>query len=128
MSSGSADSLEHLVVNGFGGVATAVAISSPVAIGYAAPNSVDRKGGPGSIAWDFTTTPVQGGMNSYYMIVYTDLTQFGTSGATVQDGTSINTLPIYAPVPEPTTVLAGALMLLPLGIGAMRCLRKERAV
>ncbi len=31
------------------------------------------------------------------------------------------------PVPEPTTMLAGALMLLPLGVGAIRSLRKERA-
>ena len=31
-----------------------------------------------------------------------------------------------APVPEPTTVISGALLLLPLGIGAIRSLRKER--
>jgi hypothetical protein len=31
-------------------------------------------------------------------------------------------------VPEPTTVVAAALMLLPLGIGAARCLRKDRIV
>jgi len=33
-----------------------------------------------------------------------------------------------APVPEASTVMAGALMLLPFGIGAVRSLRKERAV
>jgi hypothetical protein len=33
-----------------------------------------------------------------------------------------------SPVPEPTTVLAGALLLLPLGIGAVRSMRKVRAV
>ncbi|HTR40308.1 MAG TPA: hypothetical protein VMH87_01660 [Pseudomonadales bacterium] len=31
-----------------------------------------------------------------------------------------------APVPEANTVIAGALMLLPLGIGAVRAIRKER--
>jgi hypothetical protein len=31
------------------------------------------------------------------------------------------------PVPEASTVMAGALMLLPLGVGAIRALRKERA-
>ena len=31
------------------------------------------------------------------------------------------------PVPEASTVVAGALMLLPLGVGAIRALRKERA-
>lgn len=33
---------------------------------------------------------------------------------------------IPAPVPEASTVMAGALMLLPLGIGAIRAVRKER--
>lgn len=33
---------------------------------------------------------------------------------------------VPAPVPEASTVMAGALMLLPLGIGALRALRKER--
>jgi hypothetical protein len=33
---------------------------------------------------------------------------------------------VAAPVPEPATVVAGALMLLPLGVGAFRALRKER--
>jgi hypothetical protein len=32
-----------------------------------------------------------------------------------------------APVPEPTTIAAGALMLLPFGIGAIRSIRKARA-
>jgi hypothetical protein len=31
-----------------------------------------------------------------------------------------------APVPEPTTVFAGAMLLLPLGLGAVRSLRKNR--
>lgn len=34
--------------------------------------------------------------------------------------------PIPVPVPEASTVMAGALMLLPLGIGAIRAVRKER--
>ena len=42
----------------------------------------------------------------------------GTVGAT----------PIPVPVPEASTVVAGALMLLPFGIGAIRSLRKERIV
>jgi hypothetical protein len=33
---------------------------------------------------------------------------------------------IAVPVPEASTVMAGALMVLPLGIGAIRALRKER--
>jgi len=37
-------------------------------------------------------------------------------------------IPAPAGVPEASTVLAGALMILPLGVGALRTLRKERLV
>ncbi len=43
-------------------------------------------------------------------------------------GTAQDQLVIGTPVPEASTMLAGALMLLPFGIGAIRSLRKERAV
>jgi hypothetical protein len=36
--------------------------------------------------------------------------------------------PPPTPVPEASTVVAGALMLLPLGVGAIRALRKEKAL
>jgi hypothetical protein len=42
------------------------------------------------------------------------------------DNSGGNPIPVPAPVPEASTVMAGALMLLPLGIGAVRALRKER--
>jgi len=40
------------------------------------------------------------------------------------DETSVDTK--FSTIPEPSTVVAAALMLLPLGIGAARCLRKDR--
>ena len=45
-----------------------------------------------------------------------------------QPGQAQDQLVITAPVPEPSTIFAGALLLLPFGIGAIRSLRKERAV
>jgi hypothetical protein len=47
---------------------------------------------------------------------------FGTPDATIT-GT-----PVPPSVPEASTVFAGALMLLPLGVGAIRALRKEKAL
>ena len=38
-----------------------------------------------------------------------------------------NTTPYIAPVPEPTTLLAGALLLLPFGASTLRFVRKNRA-
>ena len=50
---------------------------------------------------------------------------FGTPDATL-DGTPVG--PPTPTVPEASTIVAGALMLLPLGAGAIRALRKEKAV
>jgi hypothetical protein len=60
------------------------------------------------------------------VVVDTSSRSFGINPANIQDATAANVFDL-APVPEPTTILAGALMLLPLGIGAVRSLRKERA-
>jgi len=62
---------------------------------------------------------------SDYLAVFTDVTAFGLSYGQIQDSLSAQGT-ILAPVPEANTVVAGALMLLPLGIGAVRALRKER--
>lgn len=37
-----------------------------------------------------------------------------------------NPPPIPAPVPEPTTIIAGAICLVPLAVGAVRAIRKDR--
>jgi hypothetical protein len=64
---------------------------------------------------------------SDYLYINTDLTSYGTGiGNEIDNFTAGGA--IYAPIPEPTTIVAGALMLLPLGIGAMRSLRKDRTV
>jgi len=121
------DSLEHLVLNGFGGVPIAVAISAGG--GTITPGNASRLPNSDQITWDYTfPNQIPAGDESYLMIVYTSLSSFGSSVATVQDGTAANDIRIYAPVPEPTTVMAGALMLLPLGVGAVRALRRDRTV
>jgi hypothetical protein len=60
-----------------------------------------------------------------YVYIYTNDKSYGELFDSVQDGSSATPLG-YAPIPEPTTVLAGALMLLPLGVGAFRAIRKDR--
>jgi hypothetical protein len=47
----------------------------------------------------------------------------GEAGGAESDNFSMSTV---APVPEPTTFIAGAAMLLPFGVGAFRSLRKDR--
>ena len=40
---------------------------------------------------------------------------------------NVSLVAVPAPIPEPSTVIAGVMMLLPFGVGAIRSLRKERA-
>jgi hypothetical protein len=61
-----------------------------------------------------------------FLYIYTDLLTTGQVTDSVQDGLSATPAGL-SPIPEPTTVLAGALMLLPLGISAVRSLRKDRS-
>jgi hypothetical protein len=64
------------------------------------------------------------GTNNFFVVGTSDTSYGGNSGS-IQDGGAYNA-PILAPVPEANTIVAGALMLLPLGIGAIRAIRKER--
>ena len=88
--------------------------------------------GSGTVNWSYILEP-----NS---AVYSDTVSFtsdygptlgtasandgGVSWSTANAGSTL--VPVPAPVPEASTVMAGALMLLPFGIGAVRSLRKER--
>ncbi len=73
----------------------------------------------------YPNTPTGGSSDQIY--VYTSANTFGVNGATADDGVSANTTDLApAAVPEASTVMAGALMILPLGFGAFRALRKER--
>jgi hypothetical protein len=116
-----------ITVDGFGGQPVQIAnyISAanttlygaptqPIAnAAYAAGNINANPGG------DFTAGQVLS-----FIVATTSLT-YGVDSSNVQDGTAAQPN-IYAPVPEASTVMAGALMLLPFGIGVIRSLRKER--
>jgi len=59
------------------------------------------------------------------IVVYDSASSYAGNSAGVLDNVGVATADL-APIPEPTTVMAGALMLLPFGIGAIRSLRKDR--
>lgn len=79
----------------------------------------------GVLTVDFNPDGVLQGTSSAWIYVFTTANFFGVNNASVTDGVSANTTDL-APVPEANTIVAGALMLLPLGIGAVRAIRKER--
>jgi len=109
--------------NGFGGLSS-VAVGS---ISGSVPLVMDWSSGNGVV--DVIFKDSAGGTaltGTATVIVDTTATSYSPNLASLTDNAPPGDTTILAPVPEPTTVVAGALMLLPLGIGAVRSLRKER--
>lgn len=101
--------------------------------------AVSASGGAGNqvgSGWDYVIAKYDG-KNAGYILFYlggeaadlpqypanfwtSNTEQYGISGWTAFDATTTTS------VPEPSTVIAGALLLLPLGVSAIRVLRKGR--
>jgi len=113
--------ISALNLNGYNGVASllvgTVAGIVPSSIGLSANGVVNIQFTPG--------TPLTAGQSST-VLIDTAAKTFGGNNTGIQDNFPDGGAPILAPVPEPTTIAAGALMLLPFGIGALRSLRKDR--
>ncbi len=93
----------------------------------------------GVVSWSDPTFTTSGGIDTYEELSFTSDFAPTLGGGSAYDGvpsvawsataTGDSGVPdslIAVPVPETSTVVAGALMLLPLGIGAIRAIRKER--
>jgi hypothetical protein len=63
---------------------------------------------------------------TYYFLVGTPDNYFIPGTATVQDGT-IGKVNVLVPIPEPTTALAGTLMMVPFGLSVFRRFRKQQS-
>lgn len=118
-----AGDITTVALNDFGSVAS-------VAVGYGASSGLIpalenfSTSGVVNFSWLNNVTSANG---VQYLVVGTSINADSVGGVEFVDGGNFPTLtPILVPVPEPATVVAGALLLLPLGIGAVRSLRKER--
>jgi hypothetical protein len=61
-------------------------------------------------------------LSNNYGVMVLNLTSTGQNGQTVYDQDQL----VYCPVPEPATVAAGALLLVPLGWSGLRALRNRK--
>jgi hypothetical protein len=78
------------------------------------------------VGFDYSgNNEVAAGNNTEILVVNTAWTTYETQAGSVIDGHSAN-VSILAPVPEPTTMVAGALLLLPFGASTIRILRRNR--
>lgn len=77
-----------------------------------------------NFVWDPTVGP-NGDPQTISIVIDTSANTYGGATASLIDSGS-ETVADLVPVPEPTTLAAGALMLLPFGLGALRSLRKDQ--
>jgi hypothetical protein len=94
-------------------------------LGGVSPFAADRPVPGDAVTFSFSAPlalPV--GANSWMMVVHTPSVTWGTANGAVIDGFAANAT-ILAPVPEPATMIAGALLLLPFGASTLRFFRKH---
>lgn len=103
--------------------------------GGTAPIIADRSSGAGSVVgFDFIGSgQIIPGHSSVILVVNTPYQTFNMSTGSVIDDNSVN-VNILAPsggiipsIPEPSTIMAGSLLLIPFGASLLRILRKRQA-
>jgi hypothetical protein len=89
------------------------------------PNTATRSSGPGStVGFNFLGSEIQPGQNSVIMVVNTAYQTFQVSNGAIINSAAVN-VAILGPVPEPSTLMAGTLLLLPFCASALRIVRKR---
>lgn len=120
----SADEVARLSIDNWMNLpATAVAGNSAAA-GAILSTQATRSGNGNVIGFNWYSPDLAPGSFAE-VFIRTSLQYVTIASGTVQDGSAVTGIPTYA-VPEPTTVLAGALLLLPFGASTIRFLRKSR--
>lgn len=139
------DAIDEVTLTGYGFVTSDILSGSGVYSGVggslsfgstpsASGNTFAFKGQTGSnpptVA--FQDADLASGGTSDFLVVFTDINDFYNSYGEDQDDFSAAgciQAPVAAdPIPEANTIVAGALMLLPLGVGAVRAIRKEHKI
>lgn len=91
------------------------------------PNLATRSGGAGSVVgFLFFGDGVLPAQSSAVLVVNTAYQEFQVSAGAVIDSSSVN-VAILGPLPEPSNMIAGSLLLLPFGASALRIVRKRQA-
>jgi len=119
------DVVDSLSLTGFAGTTYSVYYITPTG-SQISPAGTYTVSSSGVITLLFNQN-LTAGQGFSQIVLYDSSPTYAPNLAAVLDTLSANTADLApAPVPEASTVMAGALMLLPLGIGAVRAIRKER--
>jgi hypothetical protein len=123
-SSLSTDDIARWTLNGWAGLSSVIVGN----VSGSAAATGDRTANGNTVGFQyFVSSPANPGVpigGTSTVIVQTGISQWAPSTATLIDGSS-PVVSILA-VPEPTTMIAGALLLLPFGASTLRFVRKSR--
>jgi hypothetical protein len=120
------DVVDSLSLTGFAGTTYSVYYITPTGSQISPAGTYNVAPSTGVITLLFNQN-LTAGQGFSQIVLYDSSPTYAPNLAAVLDTLSANTADLApAPVPEASTVMAGALMLLPLGIGAVRAIRKER--
>lgn len=86
------------------------------------PSGADRSGGAGSVlSFSFSGNEILPGARSMFLVINTPYESFGVgTGSVIGVGGDSVDVAILGPVPEPSTIVAGSLLLIPLGVSILR--------
>lgn len=119
------DDADGLSISGFVGTTYTIDYENSGGVS-AAGNYVVGSSGVITFLFNSNLTP---GTEYDKIVIYDSLPIYGPDFAAVIDSSAANTGDLSSdPVPEASTLAAGALMLLPLGVGIFRVLRKQRSI
>jgi len=115
--------IDELTVPGWGGGAEAAYYVSGTTSDVPPIQGLVNTGGVLNFQWGgFTAVG-----DTLELIVETPLTSYGGVSATLDNSSPAYPVSALAPIPEPTTMIAGAFLLLPMGLSTLRAVRKNRA-
>jgi hypothetical protein len=131
------DPIESLEIDA--GANTLAVIATPLVGDILAPDNIvvgsllTSSAGPLNVQWSLS--PIDFGQESEVLAFTSPYAPTWGNGSATDDGNGpwssqnpgSQLVPVPMLVPEPTTMLAGALLLLPFGAGTLRILRKDRA-
>jgi hypothetical protein len=93
--------------------------------GTISPVTATRSSLAGStVGFNFSSVGLLPGQTSVIMVVNTSYPNFVQSTGAIIDSASVN-VAILGPIPEPSTFMAGSLLLLPFAASALRIVRKR---
>ena len=120
-SAGSADDIHRITINGWGNAPVMV----DNVLGGGVPASIATRANANTIGFQWESVLLMPGYSGSFVVQTSYQTYDRTLASIIDGGTATAATFAPVPIPEASTIVAGALLLLPFGVSTMRVLRKK---